>query len=244
MARWTATRRPKRHIFDRQRDGDTAVLGIDDPMTAGRCRSPAFASRANDRPMSGCDGRVLRDAAGPIVVDAACPARAPITDRTPPLRPRWQPALGLDRDAVAAGITSFPGLAHRQQRVATIDGVPWINDSKATNADAAARALACYDRIVWIAGGSRQGGRHRRSRAVVPAHRPCAADRAATHRCSRSNSMRYPVHAFAARWTPPATGRARSRQGLGADAVLLSPACASFDQFAGFEARGDRFATL
>ena len=56
--------------------------------------------------------------------------------------------------AVVAGLRSYPGLPHRQQVVAQTDGVAWINDSKATNADAAARALACYDRIIWIAGGT------------------------------------------------------------------------------------------
>ena len=61
----------------------------------------------------------------------------------------------------AEGIRSFPGLPHRQQHVATVDGVRYVDDSKATNADAAAHALGCYDRIVWIAGGHQQGRRHR-----------------------------------------------------------------------------------
>src|SRR3546814_19834586 len=66
---------------------------------------------------------------------------------------------GVDPAVICACLRSFPGLAHRQQIVAVIDGVPYINDSKATNADAAAKALACYDRLLWIAGGrAKEGG--------------------------------------------------------------------------------------
>ncbi|HMA16197.1 MAG TPA: UDP-N-acetylmuramoyl-L-alanine--D-glutamate ligase, partial [Kiloniellaceae bacterium] len=68
-------------------------------------------------------------------------------------------ALGVDPAVICACLRSFPGLAHRQQIVAVIDGVPYVNDSKATNADAAAKALVCYDRILWIAGGrAKEGG--------------------------------------------------------------------------------------
>src|SRR5262249_22502142 len=68
-------------------------------------------------------------------------------------------ALGLAAPAIAAAMASFPGLAHRQERVGEIDGVAFVNDSKATNADAAARALGCYDAIYWIAGGvPKEGG--------------------------------------------------------------------------------------
>ena len=72
------------------------------------------------------------------------------------MRQRLRPWLGfseLSDDVIAAALLSFPGLPHRQQRIVTIDGVTFINDSKATNADAAARALICYDRLIWIAGG-------------------------------------------------------------------------------------------
>src|SRR6201999_73167 len=61
-------------------------------------------------------------------------------------------------DGAAAGIRSFPGLAHRQELVRTIEGVRYINDSKATNADAAEKALACYQAIYWIAGGLPKAG--------------------------------------------------------------------------------------
>ena len=79
--------------------------------------------------------------------------------RTPPPRPPWRCIWGVSRSVLADAIPSFPGLPHRQQRVAVVDGVPYVDDSKATNADSAARALGCYRRIVWIAGGvSKAGG--------------------------------------------------------------------------------------
>ena len=230
----------KEHIFDRQGDGDTAVLGIDDPMTAGL---PIAGIRVSgERPADvWCDGSTLRDAAGPIV---AMPPTlpGPHNGQNAAAAAAMADALGLDRDAIAAGITSFPGLAHRQQRVATIDGVPWINDSKATNADATARALACYDRIVWIAGGMAKTGGIADLAPLFPrvAHAlligrdaPLLAEQLGDVPFTQCGTL------------DAACDRARQiAPGLGADAVLLSPACASFDQFAGFEARGDRFAAL
>src|SRR4030088_1741397 len=66
---------------------------------------------------------------------------------------------GVDPAAATAAICSFPGLAHRQELVATIEGVRYVNDSKATNADATAKALACYETVYWIAGGlAKEGG--------------------------------------------------------------------------------------
>ena len=67
-------------------------------------------------------------------------------------------ALGVDWGAIAQGIASFPGLPHRQQEVALRAGVRFINDSKATNADATSRAMGCYERFVWIAGGVAKAG--------------------------------------------------------------------------------------
>ena len=230
----------KRHIFDRQRDGDTAVLGIDDPMTAGL---PIAGVRVSgERPADvWCEGGVLRDAAGVIVaMPPALPG--PHNAQNAAAAAAMAAALGLDRAAIAAGITSFPGLPHRQQLVATIDGVDWVNDSKATNADAAARALACYDRVVWIAGGIAKAGGIADLAPLFPrvAHAlligrdaPLLAGQLGDVPFTECGTL------------DAACDRARAiAPGLGADAVLLSPACASFDQFASFEARGERFVDL
>ncbi len=67
-------------------------------------------------------------------------------------------ALGVPEAAIAEGIRTYPGLPHRQQEVAVVQSVRFINDSKATNADAASRAMGCYDRFIWIAGGVGKAG--------------------------------------------------------------------------------------
>jgi hypothetical protein len=68
-------------------------------------------------------------------------------------------AEGIPAKAIVAGLATYPGLAHRQELIATSDGIAWVNDSKATNADAVEKALVCYDHVYWIAGGqAKEGG--------------------------------------------------------------------------------------
>jgi UDP-N-acetylmuramoylalanine--D-glutamate ligase len=152
--------------------------------------------------------------------------------------------LGISDRAIAAGLLSYPGLPHRQQRIVTIDGVTFINDSKATNADASERALVCYDRLVWIAGGmAKEGGIEplvplfpRIARAFLIGRD--AAEFGAT--LSRHN-VRFDIAGTLEAAVPAAFAAAKA---AGAPIVLLSPACASWDQFTGYDQRGDRFAEL
>ena len=152
--------------------------------------------------------------------------------------------LGVSRADIAAGLRSYPGLPHRQQLIITIDGIAFINDSKATNADSTAWALGCHDRIVWIAGGmAKEGG----IEALAPyfprlvqtfligQDAPILAATLAEHGIAHET-----VGTLEAA-VPAALAAARA---TGTPVVLLSPACASFDQFSGFDARGDRFADL
>ncbi len=78
--------------------------------------------------------------------------------RTPPPPPRSRAPSVSSAARSRAVIATYPGLPHRQQRIATIDGVAFVNDSKGTNADATARALGCYGRLIWIAGGIAKAG--------------------------------------------------------------------------------------
>jgi UDP-N-acetylmuramoylalanine--D-glutamate ligase len=241
----------KRAIFARQQPGDLAVVGIDDAA------SRAMASWLAEQPprlrtISGvrsadvwCDCGMLRDADGPISAMAAAFA-LPGTHNAQNAAAVAALALGLGvaRTDIARGISSFPGLPHRQQHVAEVADISFVNDSKATNADAAARALACYERVVWIAGGiAKEGGIAaltprfgRIARALLigrdaPALAATLTEFGVPHEIAGTLDNAVPAALAAARAT-------------GAPVVLLSPACASFDQFTGFDARGDRFIEL
>jgi len=149
-------------------------------------------------------------------------------------------ALGLGPRAIEPALASFPGLAHRMERVGEIAGTAFVNDSKATNADAASKALASFERIRWIAGGRPKAGGLDGLEALMD-------------RVAKTYLIGEAEDAFAA-WLgarpharcgdlETATRRAAAEAAPG-ETVLLSPACASFDQFASFEARGDAFRGL
>jgi UDP-N-acetylmuramoylalanine--D-glutamate ligase len=246
-------------IFRRQTAGATAVVGIDDEPSRAVFDELRESGEQVVVPISG--GRraaggvhagegVLRDdgAAGDTtVLDMRRLAHLPGVHN-------WQNAaaafaaaraVGVPADAIASGIRSYPGLRHRQEPVATIDGVRYVNDSKATNPDAAAKALACYDTIYWIAGGrAKEGGleamgstlgRIRHVFLIGEAADAFAAALAGKVSLSKPGNLEKAV----------AEAQAMARMHEGRDAVvLLSPACASFDQFDDFEARGDAFHAL
>lgn len=234
----------KRHIFDRQVAGDAALVGIDDADSAALAVERVTVS-GYQRADVWCDGAVLRDAAGPILAMAEAPALPGTHNaQNAAAAAALALALGVDRAAVAQGIAGFAGLPHRQQAVAVVDGVAWVNDSKATNADAAARALACYGRLVWIAGGQAKAGGIEALRPLLPrvAHAELIGRDAAVL-AGTLGAAGVPFHVAGTLEAAVPRAAAAARR-LGAEVVLLSPACASFDQFSGFEARGDRFRDL
>jgi UDP-N-acetylmuramoylalanine--D-glutamate ligase len=244
----------KRGIFDRQRPQDWAVIGIDDEYCRAICEG-----LAGRRVVAVAVGRqastaiivrhgILSDEIGREIMDLA---RAPAL----PGPHNWQNAaaafavgraLGLSNAAIAAGIETYPGLPHRQELILTREGVRFINDSKATNADATAKALACYDSIYWILGGRpKETGLdglepyyHRIAKAYLIGEaaadfeKRLAGDDVATRQCGTLDRAVAAAAADAA---------AAKQEGA---VVLLSPACASFDQFANFEERGERFRNL
>ncbi len=149
-------------------------------------------------------------------------------------------AAGLGPRQIEGGLVSFPGLAHRMERVGEAEGIVFVNDSKATNADAAEKALLAYENIRWIAGGRpKEGGieplrplfgKIAKAYLIGEAEADFAATLGATPH-ARCGALAAAV----------AAARADARPG---DVILLSPACASFDQFASFEARGEAFRAL
>jgi UDP-N-acetylmuramoylalanine--D-glutamate ligase len=154
-------------------------------------------------------------------------------------------ALGLAPAAIQAGLRSFPGLAHRMEEVGRRGAVLFVNDSKATNADSAAQALACFGDIFWIAGGrAKTGGieslrdffpRLRKAYLIGEAAEEFAATLAADVAYETAGTLEAAL-AAAARDAEASAARE--------PVVLLSPACASFDQYRNFEVRGDAFRAL
>ena len=153
--------------------------------------------------------------------------------------------LGVGLRVAADAVESFGGLAHRQEEVGTLDGVRFINDSKATNAEAAMQALGCYQPIYWIAGGRPKSG----GLAALAPHFPRIAkayligEAEARFAKDLDGKLAYERCGDLATATAAACRDALADGRPGA-VVLLSPAAASFDQFANFEARGDAFRTL
>jgi UDP-N-acetylmuramoylalanine--D-glutamate ligase len=147
--------------------------------------------------------------------------------------------------AIAAAIASFPGLAHRMEEVGRIGKVRYINDSKATNAHAAARALACYPDIFWIAGGKPKEGGIASLAPFFPRIRKAYLIGEAAHDFSRTldGKVPYDLSVTLDKAVERAAADAAAAQAT-APVVLLSPACASYDQFKDFEHRGDAFRAL
>jgi UDP-N-acetylmuramoylalanine--D-glutamate ligase len=239
----------KRAVFDRQGGGDLAVIGIDDEDSAGLAqalRGPDVVTVSGHQLANiWCDNGILRDGHGPILAMSGAPALpGPHNAQNAAAAAALASTLDVSREAVAVGIAGFAGLPHRQQRVAVVDGVAWVNDSKATNADAAARALACYGRLVWIAGGIAKAGGIEALCPLLPrvAHAVLIGrDAPMLARTLAEAGVPYTM-AGTLDAAVPAARAAAAR--TGSPVVLLSPACASFDQFAGFEARGERFRQL
>ncbi|MFL5821950.1 MAG: Mur ligase family protein [Solirubrobacteraceae bacterium] len=153
-------------------------------------------------------------------------------------------ARGIDPDAVAAGLRSFQGVSHRLELIATRDGVAWINDSKATNVQSTIVALRAFDGGVHlIAGGDGKGQDFTPLRPLVAER--CRAvyliGEAAPQLQRALSDSGVPAHRVGDLATAVQAARDRAQTG---DTVLLSPACASYDQFRDFEARGQAFRLL
>jgi UDP-N-acetylmuramoylalanine--D-glutamate ligase len=153
-------------------------------------------------------------------------------------------ALGVPRAGLAQSIMTYPGLPHRHEQVGVIRGVRFINDSKATNADSTARALESHARVVWIAGGTgKEGGIEplaplfgRIAHAfLIGRDGPAFAATLAAHNVP---------HTLLTTLEEALPAAAAAAFAGAADVVLLSPAAASWDQFTGFDQRGDRFRAL
>nr|WP_255673877.1 UDP-N-acetylmuramoyl-L-alanine--D-glutamate ligase [Komagataeibacter sp. FNDCF1] len=243
----------KLHVFDHQHAGDLAVLGATLPdyvrlhrrLAATRTRIACVSGADVEQCDYYCTAHALCDQGG-VIADLDGVTELPGTHNRENAAAATAMAvhLGMPRAMVEAALATFSALDHRQKKVGRIGGIDFINDSKATNADASARALACHERMIWIAGGmAKAGGIEELAplfgrvalALLVGRDAPVLAATLARH------DIPHRIVDTLERAVPEALEAARA---LGVDVVMLSPACASFDQFSGFEARGAHFAAL
>ncbi|WP_316198491.1 UDP-N-acetylmuramoyl-L-alanine--D-glutamate ligase [Bradyrhizobium sp. SZCCHNS2002] len=154
-------------------------------------------------------------------------------------------ALGVREDVLQQGLRSFPGLAHRMEQVGRRGDVLFVNDSKGTNADAAAHALSSFADIFWIAGGKPKAGGITSLTSFFPRIRKAYLIGEAAEEFAKTLGAEVP-HAMSGTLDVAVAQAAADAEasGLKEAVVLLSPACASFDQFRNFEIRGAKFREL
>jgi UDP-N-acetylmuramoylalanine--D-glutamate ligase len=235
-----------------------AVIGVDDETSA---KIADLIEGEGHTVVRISAGRALADgvfAEGGVVFEAKAGARRKIADLAGigSLRGRHNAqnacaavacglALGLSAETIAAGLSTFPGLAHRMEVVGRIGRAIFVNDSKATNADSTAQALASFDRIHWIVGGRPKAGginplegffgRIARAYLIGESSDDFAETLDGRVDFVRAETMERALDLATA---------AAAADGAPEPVVLLSPACASYDQFKNFEVRGDRFRAL
>ena len=252
----------KRRIF-RERPNDrtvrTAIIGADDQLSSALRDEIAALGYWTVISVSG--DHVLKFGVyvtNGMMFDAIDGEPHPVCDLssiiTLPGSHNWQNAaaayatarcLGVSSDDIADAMASYPGLPHRAELVATIGSVRYVNDSKATNVEAAARAIASFDGIYWIAGGQAKdnsldgitpfASRIRHAFLIGDSEESFSAaleDIVPSTKCGDLATALAAAHNMAQ--------DARDENAV----VLLAPACASFDQWKNFEARGDAFRAL
>jgi UDP-N-acetylmuramoylalanine--D-glutamate ligase len=224
----------KGRLFAMQLEGHFAVFGCEDAPTRTICAEEA---RRRTPGRAACaDPAALRERQagwlglkGPHNLQNAAIARAIAAE------------LGLSDEAIEAGLATFRGLPHRMEVLGTFGGVTFVNDSKATNPASAAPALAAYPRVHWIVGGLPKSDE-------LDECAPHFAHVAAAYTIGEAgphfaNILAPRMHVERCEMLSEAVRRAMAAARPG-DVILLSPACASFDQFKDYEARGDCFRQL
>jgi UDP-N-acetylmuramoylalanine--D-glutamate ligase len=229
----------KLRLFARQEAADVAVLDDDDP----------WISRLSDDDLPGRGTRLrIRAAEAPDDLADAFDASALGGSHNLEnvlVAAAAAEAAGADRAGVVRAIRTFRPLAHRLERIAEIDGVGYVNDSKATNQEAAIRALGAFTHGVHlILGGSLKGGEFG-ALAHAVAVGPVVATYLIGEAADAIDRSLVLEGVRAERYDSLAAAVAAAAQRAQAgETVLLAPACASFDQFRDFEDRGDRFRAI
>ncbi len=218
----------KARLFAMQSPAHAAVIGIGDAASAGIAKDLSERGEA-----------VIKIAPGACMDQSGWPAlQGPHNAQNALAAIAVAKVLGVSETDIDAGLASFTGLPHRMERVATVDGVAYVNDSKATNPESVALALAAFDRVHWIVGGKAKSD-------DLDACRPAFAHVARAYTIGEAGPRfaailqdDMPVEEAG---TLAAAVRAAAVNAKPGETVLLSPACASFDQFRDYEERGAAF---
>jgi len=246
----------KKRIFLNQGAADWAIVGVDDASGGAMCTeltraavqrlAPISAGQSLGRGVSAINGRIIDGLGGRAEIAADLTHAPALAGRhnaqNAAAAYACARALGVEPRIIAQAFTTFPGLPHRLERVATIEGVRFINDSKATNANAAAQALAVYPRVYWIAGGvAKEGGIGELAPFFPRIARAYLIGQSAGE-FSDALKDKAPVTMAGNLEAAVKLAFAEARaSGEPHPVVLLSPACSSFDQFRSYEDRGDKF---
>lgn len=243
----------KAHIFDRQGKCDTAIVAVDDAYTklvaselANEEATLVTLSAYGNNATLTAEHAMLKDAENNISIQIA-------NVKSLQGQHNWQNALaayaaarvvGVAPEVISTAIKTFPGLAHRMEWVSEKEGITFINDSKATNADAASHALKSYENIYWIVGGKAKAGGIVSLAEYFPRIKKAyligeAADAFAETLVGKMDFVICETMQNAVK-----LANADAKEAAAKAVILLSPACASFDQYPNFEARGDHFKTL
>lgn len=248
----------KRHIFERQDMADVAIIGVDDAYS--RVVAESLKQQKHQRVV---EISVAREVAGGVYVKDGVlhddmQGKVQRFDlrsiETLPGKHNWQNAAaayaaarccGVAPEEIYKAMQGFAGLRHRLQLAGVIHGVRFINDSKATNADATSNALAAYEPIYWIAGGKPKEGGIVSLAEYFPKITHAFLIGQAEEEFARSLQGKVPYTLcgtldVALKQAAHMAFTERKKNAV----VLLSPACASFDQFKNFEERGDMFCEL
>lgn len=246
----------KKRIFMNQGASDWAVIGVDDLQSAAVCTAltragvqhvaPISSGQALGRGVSALNGKIVDALNGRAEVVADLSKAHALAGKhnaqNAAAAYAVARAFGVDARVIAKALTTFPGLPHRLERAGAIEGVRFINDSKATNANAAAQALAVFPRVYWIAGGvAKEGGIEELSPFYPRIARAFLIGQSAGE---LSDALRGKVSIAMAGNLEAAVKLAFEEARASGEphpVVLLSPACASFDQFKSYEDRGDQF---
>ncbi|KFG69126.1 UDP-N-acetylmuramoyl-L-alanine--D-glutamate ligase [Microvirga sp. BSC39] len=234
-----------------------AVIGVDDPMSraiAERCEARGVnVARVSVEPLHVkgvfADGETLvgvtgDDAASVANLSGIGSLRGAHNAQNAAAAVAIALALNVSPDEIRSGLHTFPGLPHRMEEVGRIADALFINDSKATNADSTEKALKSFDDIFWILGGKAKEGGIEPLKEYFSKIRKAYLIGAASDEFAQTLGTQVP-HVHCGTLDKAVEQAASDAQALGAHAVvLLSPACASYDQFANYEVRGNHFRDL